>query len=153
NLSGANVLSALSANNLSTAAGSANGYYTVYKNKVLSTTPSVEELANITVATKADGMQIKLKDIATVELNKSSDNARATANGKDAVVIALEASATANKLTVAKNIYPLFAQIEKNLPASIKAEILYDSTIAINSSISEVIKTIGEATIIVLIVI
>ncbi|WDI29710.1 efflux RND transporter permease subunit [Glaesserella parasuis] len=153
NLSGANVLSALSANNLSTAAGSANGYYTVYKNKVLSTTPTVEELANITVATKADGMQIKLKDIATVELNKSSDNARATANGKDAVVIAVESAATANKLTVAKNIYPLFAQIEKNLPASIKAEILYDSTIAINSSISEVIKTIGEATIIVLIVI
>ena len=153
NLSGASVLSALSANNLSTAAGSANGYYTVYKNKVLSTTPSVEELENITVSTTSAGLQIKLKDIATVELNKSSDTARATANGKDAVVMAVESAATANKLTVAKNIYPLFAQIEKNLPASIKAEILYDSTIAINSSISEVIKTIGEATLIVLVVI
>lgn len=153
NLSGASVLSALSANNLSTAAGSANGYYTVYKNKVLSTTPSVEELENITVSTTSAGLQIKLKDIATVELNKSSDTARATANGKDAVVMAVESAATANKLTVAKNIYPLFAQIEKNLPASIKAEILYDSTIAINSSINEVIKTIGEATLIVLVVI
>lgn len=153
NLSGASVLSALSANNLSTAAGSANGYYTVYKNKVLSTTPSVEELENITVSTTRAGLQIKLKDIATVELNKSSDTARATANGKDAVVMAVESAATANKLTVAKNIYPLFAQIEKNLPASIKAEILYDSTIAINSSINEVIKTIGEATLIVLVVI
>ncbi len=153
NLSGASVLSALSANNLSTAAGSANGYYTVYKNKVLSTTPSVEELENITVSTTSAGLQIKLKDIATVELNKSSDTARATANGKDAVLMAVESAATANKLTVAKNIYPLFAQIEKNLPASIKAEILYDSTIAINSSINEVIKTIGEATLIVLIVI
>ena len=153
NLSGASVLSALSANNLSTAAGSANGYYTVYKNKVLSTTPSVEELENITVSTTSAGLQIKLKDIATVELNKSSDTSRATANGKDAVVMAVESAATANKLTVAKNIYPLFAQIEKNLPASIKAEILYDSTIAINSSISEVIKTIGEATLIVLVVI
>ncbi|VTU06572.1 acriflavine resistance protein [Actinobacillus indolicus] len=153
NLSGATVLSALSANNLSTAAGSANGYYTVYKNKVLSTTPSVEELENITVSTTSAGLQIKLKDIATVELNKSSDTARATANGKDAVVMAVESAATANKLTVAKNIYPLFAQIEKNLPASIKAEILYDSTIAINSSINEVIKTIGEATLIVLVVI
>ena len=153
NLSGASVLSALSANNLSTAAGSANGYYTVYKNKVLSTTPSVEELENITVSTTSAGLQIKLKDIATVELNKSSDTTRATANGKDAVVMAVESAATANKLTVAKNIYPLFAQIEKNLPASIKAEILYDSTIAINSSISEVIKTIGEATLIVLVVI
>ncbi|QIW16134.1 transporter [Pasteurellaceae bacterium RH1A] len=153
NLSGASVLSALSANNLSTAAGSANGYYTVYKNKVESTTPSVSELENVTVATTSEGLQIKLKDIASVELDKSSDAARATANSKDAVVIAVEAAATANKLTVAKNVYPLFEQILDNLPTAIQGEILYDSTIAINSSITEVIKTIGEATVIVLVVI
>ena len=73
NLSGAAVLSALSANNLSTAAGSANGYYTVYKNKVESTTPSVAELENVTISTTSDGRTIKLKDIATVELDKYQD--------------------------------------------------------------------------------
>lgn len=153
NLSGAAILQALSANNLQTAAGNANGYYTVYKNKVESTTPSVEELENVTIMTTSDGNQIKLKDVATVELDKSSDAARATANGKEAVVIAVSSAATANSLTVAKDIYPVFEQITKNLPASMNGEILYDKTIAINSSINEVIKTIGEATLIVLVVI
>ncbi|MCK3655879.1 transporter [Pasteurellaceae bacterium Macca] len=153
NLSGSSVLGALSANNLQTAAGNANGYYTVYKNRVQSTTPSVSELENVTISTTSSGQQIKLKDVATVELNKSSDIARATADGDEAVVLAVSAATTANSLTVAKNIYPMFEQVKKNLPESINGQIMYDKTIAINSSIKEVVKTIGEATLIVLVVI
>ncbi|MDD0824953.1 efflux RND transporter permease subunit [Mannheimia sp. AT1] len=152
-LSGAAVLSALSANNLQTAAGNSNGYYTVYRNKVLSTTPSVEELEEVTVTTTPDGRTIKLKDIATVELDKYQDVARATVSGKEAVVLAVSVATTANSLTVAKDIYPVFEQIVRNLPSSIEGDIIYDKTIAIDSSISEVIYTIFEATIIVLVVI
>lgn len=153
NLSGSAILQALSANNLQTAAGNANGYYTVYKNKVLSTTPSVEELENVTIMTTAGGYQVKLKDVAKVELDKSADSARATVDGKEAVVLAVTAASTANTLTVAKDVYPMFEQIQRNLPSSLSGEIMYDKTIAINSSINEVIKTIGEATLIVLVVI
>lgn len=153
NLSGAAVLSALSANNLNTAAGNANGYYTVYKNKVESSTPSVEELENVTISTTSDGRIIKLKDIAKVELDKYQDSSRVVADGKEAVVLAVSAATTANSLTVAKDIYPVFDIITKNLPSSMNGQILYDKTIAINSSINEVIKTIGEATVIVLVVI
>ncbi len=153
NLSGAAVLSALNSNNLNTAAGNSNGYYTVYKNKVESSTPSVEELENVTISTTSDGRIIKLKDIAKVELDKYQDASRTVADGKEAVVLAVSAATTANSLTVAKDIYPMFELVQKNLPSSVKGDILYDKTIAINSSISEVIKTIGEATIIVLVVI
>lgn len=153
NLSGATVLSALSANNLNTAAGNSNGYYTVYKNKVESSTPSVSELENVTISTTSDGRIIKLKDIATVELDKYQDTSRTVADNKEAVVLAVSAATTANSLTVAKDIYPVFAQIQKNLPSSINGQIMYDRTVAINSSISEVIHTIGEATVIVLAVI
>ncbi|WP_150538663.1 efflux RND transporter permease subunit [Actinobacillus vicugnae] len=153
NLSGATVLSALAANNLNTAAGNANGYYTVYKNKVESSTPSVEELENVTISTSSDGRIIKLKDIAKIELDKYQDASRVVADGKEAVVLAVTAATTANSLTVAKDIYPVFELIQKNLPSSMNGQILYDKTIAINSSINEVIKTIGEATLIVLVVI
>nr|WP_314741502.1 efflux RND transporter permease subunit [uncultured Haemophilus sp.] len=153
NLSGATVLSALSANNLNTAAGNANGYYTVYKNKVESSTPSISELENVTISTTSDGRTIKLKDIATVELDKYQDSSRTVADGKEAVVLSVSAATTANSLTVAKNIYPVFDQIKRNLPETINASILYDRTIAINSSINEVYKTIVEATVIVLVVI
>ncbi|WP_018650998.1 efflux RND transporter permease subunit [Actinobacillus capsulatus] len=153
NLSGATVLAALNANNLNTAAGNANGYYTVYKNKVESSTPSVEELENVTVATTSDGRIIKLRDIAQVELDRYQDSSRVVADGKEAVVLAVTASTTANSLTVAKDIYPMFRQVQDNLPESVKGEILYDKTIAINSSINEVFRTIAEATVIVLVVI
>ena len=147
------VIGALSANNVQTAAGNANGFYTAYRNKVESTTRSIEELSNVVIKTTPSGQQIKLKDIAKVELDKNSDNSRAIVNGSEAVILAIEAASTANSLTVAKNLYPTFANIQNNLPASLKAEVMYDKTIAINSSINEVVKTIGEATLIVLVVI
>ncbi|MDP8169995.1 efflux RND transporter permease subunit [Pasteurella skyensis] len=153
NLSGAVVMQALAANNLQTAAGVVNGYYTVYNNKIASTTPTVAELSNLTLVTTKEGNQVKLRDVAKIELDKSSDRARVTVDGGDAVVIGVDAAATANSLTVAKNIYPMFAKVKQNLPSSIEGNILYDSTIAIDHSISEVIKTIGEAVIIVLLVI
>ncbi|MDG6882702.1 Efflux pump membrane transporter BepE [Phocoenobacter uteri] len=153
NISGAAVMQALSANNVQTAAGSTNGYYTVYNNKIESTTKTVESLGNLTIISTSDGNQVKLRDLANIELAKSSDRARATVNGKEVVVMGVESAATANPLTVAKNIYPMFKQMQSNLPSSIQGKILHDSTIAINDSISEVIHTIGEAVVIVLIVI
>ena len=151
-LSAPQVMAALSANNVQTAAGNANGYYTVYKNKVETTTKNIEELGNVIVYSKGDQL-VRLRDIATVEMNKEGDSIRSKANGRDAVVLAIEAAPTANPLTVAADVRPLFENIKKNLPDSIQGEILYDVTKAINSSINEVIKTIVEATVIVLVVI
>lgn len=152
NLSAPEVMAALSANNVQTAAGNDNGYFTVYKNKVETTTKTVEQLRNLIVYSQGDNL-VRLRDIADVELNKESDNSRAVANGSDSVVLAIDPASTANPLTVAENIRPLYESIKRNLPDSMETDILYDRTIAINSSIDEVIKTILEATVIVLVVI
>lgn len=152
NLSAPAVMSALSANNVQTAAGNDNGYYVSYRNKVETTTTSVEQLSNLIISSNGDDL-VRLRDIATVELNKESDNSRATANGAESVVLAINPTSTANPLTVAEKIRPLYESIKTQLPDSMESDILYDSTIAINSSIHEVIKTIGEATLIVLVVI
>lgn len=152
NLSTTQVMSALSANNVQTAAGSDNGYYVTYRNKVETTTKSVEQLGNLIVASNGDDL-VRLRDIATIELNKESDNSRATANGADSVVLGINPTSSANPLTVAEKIRPLYESIKKQLPDSMETDILYDRTIAINSSINEVVKTIVEATVIVLVVI
>ncbi|HHG9532784.1 TPA: efflux RND transporter permease subunit [Haemophilus influenzae] len=152
NLSAPAVMSALSANNVQTAAGNDNGYYVSYRNKVETTTTSVEQLSNLIISSNGDDL-VRLRDIATVELNKESDNSRATANGAESVVLAINPTSTANPLTVAEKIRPLYESIKTQLPDSMESDILYDCTIAINSSIHEVIKTIGEATLIVLVVI
>ncbi len=152
NLSATEVASALSANNIQTAAGNDNGYFTVYKNKVETTTTTIEQLQNLIVYSDGDKL-VRLRDIADVELNKESDDSRAVANGSDSVVLAIDPTSTANPLTVAENIRPLYENIKKSLPDSMETDILYDTTIAINSSINEVIHTILEATVIVLVVI
>ncbi|AXH82338.1 AcrB/AcrD/AcrF family protein [Haemophilus influenzae] len=152
NLSAPAVMSALSANNVQTAAGNDNGYYVSYRNKVETTTTSVEQLRNLIISSNGDDL-VRLRDIATVELNKESDNSRATANGAESVVLAINPTSTANPLTVAEKIRPLYDSIKTQLPDSMESDILYDRTTAINSSIHEVIKTIGEATLIVLVVI
>ena len=152
NLSATQVMSALSANNVQTAAGNDNGFYVVYKNKVDTTTKSVEELGNLIVSSNGDKL-VRLRDIADIELNKSSDAARAVANGADSVVLAVNPTSSANPLTVAEKILPLYESIKNNLPDAIQTDILYDRTVAINNSIEEVVKTIIEATIIVLVVI
>lgn len=152
NLSTTQVMTALSNNNVQTAAGSDNGYFTVYKNKVETTTKTVEDLGNLIVSSSGEKL-VRLRDIADVELNKESDSTRATANGAEAVVLAIEQTPSANPITVAENVRPLFDNIVKQLPSSIKANILYDKTIAINSSINDVIHTIVEAVVIVLVVI
>ncbi|QTO01169.1 efflux RND transporter permease subunit [Aggregatibacter sp. 2125159857] len=152
NLSATQVMSALSANNVQTAAGNDNGFYVVYKNKVDTTTKSVEDLGNLIVSSNGDKL-VRLRDIADIELNKSSDAARAVANGADSVVLAVNPTSSANPLTVAEKILPLYESIKNNLPDAIQTDILYDRTVAINNSIEEVVKTIIEATIIVLVVI
>ncbi len=123
-----------------------------YKNKVETTTKSVEELSNLIVTSNGDKL-VRLRDIADIELNKSSDSSRAVANGADSVVLAINPTSSANPLTVAAKVRPLYDSIKNNLPDAIESDILYDRTIAINNSINEVIKTIVEATLIVLVVI
>lgn len=146
------VMSALSSNNVQTAAGNSNGWYTIFKNKVNSTTTSVEQLKNLVISNH-NGRLVHLGDIAKVNMDNSSDAIRSIANGKRAVVVAVDTTSEANPLTVVQNLYPVLNRIKRDLPPSIQTEVLYDRTIAINSSIDEVVKTIIEATLIVLVVI
>ena len=125
NLSATQVMSALSANNVQTAAGNDNGYFVTYKNKVETTTKSVEELSNLIVTSNGDKL-VRLRDIADIELNKSSDSSRAVANGADSVVLAINPTSSANPLTVAAKVRPLYDSIKNNLPDAIESDILYD---------------------------
>ncbi|SPX42192.1 multidrug efflux system protein [Haemophilus influenzae] len=66
-----------------------------YRNKVETTTKSVEQLSNLIISSNGDDL-VRLRDIATVELNKENDNSRATANGAESVVLAINPTSTAN---------------------------------------------------------
>lgn len=146
------VMGVLSANNFQSAAGQATGEFVLYNGSADTQVSNVEELENLVIRT-TNGEIVRLSDIAKVSLEKSHDVYRASANGKEAVVAAINAAPSANPINIASDVLDLLPQLEKNLPTNIKMNIMYDSTIAINESIHEVIKTIIEAALIVLVVI
>ncbi|MDD9196531.1 multidrug efflux RND transporter permease subunit [Aliivibrio sp. S3MY1] len=146
------VMGVLSANNFQSAAGQATGEFVLYNGSADTQVSNVEELENLVIRT-SNGEIVRLSDIAKVSLEKSHDVYRASANGQEAVVAAINAAPSANPINIAADVLDLLPQLEKNLPSNIKMNIMYDSTIAINESIHEVIKTIIEAALIVLVVI
>ncbi|CAJ1768880.1 Efflux pump membrane transporter BepE [Aeromonas hydrophila] len=151
-LTAADVMSVLNSNNYQSATGQATGYFTLYNGNAETQVNTTEELERLVVATR-DGKVIRLADIAKVSLEKSHDTYRATANGREAVVLAINAAPTANPINIAHDVLEMLPSLKSNMPSTMEANVLYDSTVAINESISEVIKTIAEAAAIVLVVI
>ena len=152
NLSASDVTQVLQANNYQSAVGQVNNDFVLYNGSANTQANSPESLEKLVVSS-TNGQVIRLGDIAKVTLSRSSDSYRATANGQEAVVGAIEAAPSANPINIAKDVRELLPTIERNMPSTIKMTVMYDSTIAINDSINEVIKTILEAALIVLIVI
>lgn len=151
-LSATDVINILNANNYQSAIGQSNNEFVIYNGSAETQSNNAKSLSNLVVSTRENQL-IRLGDIADVSLAKSHDIYRASANGKQAVVAAINAAPSANPITIAQNVRDLLPSLKLNMPSTIEMNILYDSTIAINESIDEVIKTIIEAALIVLVVI
>lgn len=146
------VLNVLQANNFQTSSGQVNNMYTLMNTNTDTQVANADELAELIVASN-NGAVVRLRDVARVSLAANHDTFRSIANGQKAVVAAIDATPTANPLDIADGIKKMLPSMNKNLPPSMKMDIIYDSTISIDESISEVIETIVEAAIIVLVVI
>ncbi|USH05164.1 efflux RND transporter permease subunit [Grimontia kaedaensis] len=151
-LSTSELVGILQQNNYQSAVGQFKSYFTVLNSTIDSQVDTVAGLKNLVIKSYK-GQVVQLRDVAEVNLSKSSDSSRALANGREAVIIGINATPTANPLDVAAGIRVLFESIQKNLPSTIEASVLYDSTLAITDSINEVVKTIAEAAVIVIVVI
>lgn len=152
NLSTQEVINIISKNNIQSSPGELNNSLNILSTSANTQISSVDELKNLVIAEK-DGKLVKLQDIAEVSLSKSHDFYRALGDNKESVVLAVQTTPTANPLEVMDGINKLLPTIKNNLPEAISYKVVYDSTIAIDKSINEVIKTILEAGLIVLVVI
>ncbi|RJX75223.1 transporter [Vibrio sinensis] len=152
NISTAELSQVLQQNNFQAAVGQFNSYFTQLNGTINSQIDNIEGLKNLVI--KSDkGQVVRLGDVADVTMSKSNDATRALANDREAVIIGINATPTANPLKVAEGIRTLYSSIQTNLPSNIQSSLLYDSTLAITDSINEVVKTIAEAAIIVIAVI
>lgn len=152
NVTPTDVRTALAANNFTSAAGQIKADYTQTSINALTSLSSAQAFAQLVVAQRGDAL-VRLADIATVDLGPESVDSSSAFDGLKAVFIGIYPTPTANPLTVITDVRNAVPSIERELPSGIKATIAYDATDFIRASISEVAKTLGEAAIIVIIVI
>lgn len=152
NITADDITRALHEKNYITAAGEVKGQYVVYN---ISATTEIRDLESFKslIIRRIDGRTIRLSDVAQVELGSQNYDSLVTYNGNRAVFVGISANPTANPLTVINDVYDVLPLLEKNYPPSLKANVGYDATTYIRSSIHEVITTIVEATAIVIFVI
>jgi multidrug efflux pump len=146
------VSAAIAANNFQAAAGQAKGFFIVSNVTANTDLQNVQQFKRMIVKA-ANGGFVRIEDVATVELAAQSTDASVAFNGEHAIFIGVQATPLGNPLGIVKGIRALFPELERNLPPSMKMKVAFDSTKFIQSSIDEVEKTLGQAVIIVIVVI
>ncbi|MGH6933209.1 MAG: efflux RND transporter permease subunit [Dongiaceae bacterium] len=123
--------------------------FTVLSETDLRTPADFEDL----VLAETGGYLVRLKDVGRAEIGPEDERIIARYNGRAAVALGVVKQSTANPLQVAAAVREILPQIQALLPAGMAVEIAYDSSIFIERSIDEVFATIGEAILLVILVI
>lgn len=152
NISAQEVRAALLIQNIQAPAGQTKGKYVLFNINAKTNLTTPEQFGNITIKANQNNV-IRLKDIATIELGAETYEASVKFNGKSGVFIGIEGAPGANPLSVVNGIKKALPDIEINYPPALTGKIVYDSTTYISDSIYEVMTSIIEATIIVVLVI
>jgi multidrug efflux pump len=148
-ISPSDVKTALSSNSFLSAAGSSKGGFDMVGTQARTDLKNVDEFKNLVI--RGEGAKlVRLSDIANVELGPEYEDASVYVNGKKAVFIGVNLQPGSNPLDAIKGVREILPSIGRELPEGMEQEIAYDSTIFIRSAIWEVVKTLIEATIIVI---
>jgi len=113
---------------------------------------SVDQFNDIVVKTESDGSVVRLADVARVELGQESYATSAQLNGHPASGIAIQLATGADALKTAAAVKERVAELSKELPAGYAITYPRDTTDFVKLSIKEVIKTLIEAIVLVVVV-
>ncbi|TRX76320.1 multidrug efflux RND transporter permease subunit [Pseudomonas mangiferae] len=138
--------------NFLSAAGEVKGEYVVTSINASTDLKSPEAFAAIPVRTQGDS-RVLISDIARVEMGAENYNAISSFDGIPSVYIGIKGTPSANPLDVIKHVREIMPELEAQLPPNLKVSIAYDGTRFIQASIDEVVKTLGEAVLIVIVVV
>jgi multidrug efflux pump len=152
------VINAISSQNVEVAAGEVGGTPTVPGQMLNATVTAssrfqtVDQFRNIIVKAESSGARVRLSDVARVELGAENYNSDRRLNGKPGAGIAIFLAPGADALETADLVKTQVEQMAKSFPAGYRYAYAYDTTDFIKLSIEEVVKTLFEAMILVIIV-
>ncbi|MBV7486916.1 efflux RND transporter permease subunit [Bordetella sp. BOR01] len=158
NLSASDVNAAISRQNLLISAGSMGAppnpasqraTATVIVNGQLST---VEAFGNIVLRANTDGSSVRMRDVARIEVGADNYQFGARLNGKPTAAFAIVLSPDANALATAEGVRAQMESLSQYFPGDIKYDIPYDTAPYVKVSIEQVVHTLGEAMVLVFLV-
>ena len=114
---------------------------------------SPEAFGEIVVRTQSDGSQIKLKDVATINLGVETYNMIPRLNGETAAIIALYQSPGSNAVELAEQVIDAMDVMATRFPESIKYDVSLDSTAPITAGIRDIVITLIIALVLVILVV
>ncbi|WP_032112403.1 efflux RND transporter permease subunit [Candidatus Paracaedibacter symbiosus] len=151
-VSATDIYNALLKNNYQSAPGQTKGHFVTYHVQANTDLESVEQFKDMII--KSDGLSVvRMGDIAYIELSSENYDSIVKMNGQQSVFIGIKNTPTSNPLTVVSNVLKMLEEYKPNLPPHFTYTVAYDSTEFIVESIGEVIQTLGEAILIVIVVI
>ncbi|PZU27688.1 MAG: hydrophobe/amphiphile efflux-1 family RND transporter [Stenotrophomonas sp.] len=111
-----------------------------------------EQFRKVVVKSDPSGALVHLSDVATVELGGESYNVMSTFNGKPAAGMGIELASGANALQVADAVQARLQQLQPFFPAGLQYQVAMDTTPFVRISIEEVVKTLIEAIVLVVLI-
>ncbi|CAH0445946.1 Multidrug export protein AcrF [Ralstonia syzygii subsp. syzygii] len=106
---------------------------------------TTEQFGNIVLMSKPDGSQVRIKDVARLELGGQTYATSARINGQPISAIGVQLSPTGNALGTAKAVKARLDELSKYFPAGVEYKVPYDTSKFVQISIEEVVKTLFEA--------
>ena len=159
NLMPSDVSAAISSQNVQVSAGQLGTLPTNTDRAVINATVSVqsymqtaEEFENILLKTDTAGAQVRIKDVARVELGSENYQFRAVYNGNPASGMAIMLAPGANALEVREAVGARLDELSQNFPQGLKLVVPYDTTPFVRLSITQVVYTLLEAVVLVFLV-
>ncbi len=151
-VTGNDVSNALAANDFISAVGRTKGQMVTVDLTADTGLHTVQEFRDLAIKSR-NGAIVRLGDVAKVTLGAEDYNTAVAFDNESAVFIGIKVAPTANLLTVIKGVRDVFPSIAAQLPEGLSGRIVYDATRYVNTSIREVITTLAEALLIVIVVI
>src|SRR5678815_1402188 len=111
------------------------------------------EFDNIIVKAGGDGALVRLKDVGHAELGAETYSTQLRFQAQDAVGFGVIQLPSANALDVARDVKAELVRLSKSFPPGLKVQVALDTTEVVHDSIREVLKTLAEAIVLVVIVI
>ncbi len=112
-----------------------------------------EEFGEIIVRANPDGSLVRLKDVARVELGSSYYNSVGRFNGKPCAIVGIYQMPGSNAIDTANRIKKLMTQLKERFPTDMDYAISLDTTLAVSEGIKEIVETLFEALLLVILVV